>query len=98
MDWPIFIVDAFTERPFSGNPAAVCLLPPGAGACLDDSSFRAIAAEMNLSETAFVEPLDAGAATASAATITSKITIQVLCADERNASDGIKPRHEVCLG
>ena len=27
MTLPLFLVDAFTDRPFAGNPAAVCLLP-----------------------------------------------------------------------
>jgi PhzF family phenazine biosynthesis protein len=46
----IFQVDAFTDRPFSGNPAAVCILeaPREAGWMLD------LAREMNLSETAFL--------------------------------------------
>lgn len=43
------VVDAFTERPFAGNPAAV-VLP---GIALSDGERQAIAAEMNLSETAF---------------------------------------------
>jgi PhzF family phenazine biosynthesis protein len=43
-------VDAFTDRPFAGNPAAVCLLPEGR----DDKWMQAVAAEMNLSETAFL--------------------------------------------
>lgn len=43
-------VDAFTERPFSGNPASVVLLD----AWLDDATLAAIAAEHNLAETAFV--------------------------------------------
>jgi PhzF family phenazine biosynthesis protein len=48
---PITIVDAFTERPFSGNPAAVCLLPgPREAAWMQD-----VAREMNLSETAFLQ-------------------------------------------
>lgn len=47
---PIFVVDAFAERPFSGNPAAVCRLP----AWPDDALLLAIADEMNLSETAFI--------------------------------------------
>ena len=47
------IVDAFTRVPFKGNPAAVCLLPH----TLDDVLMQAIAAEMNLSETAFVMPV-----------------------------------------
>ncbi|MCO6456955.1 MAG: PhzF family phenazine biosynthesis isomerase [Pirellulaceae bacterium] len=47
---PLYQVDAFTSRPFSGNPAAVCLLDHPA----DDAWMQAVAAEMNLSETAFV--------------------------------------------
>ena len=47
---PLYIVDAFTDRPFSGNPAAVCL--PAAWPA--DTWLHAVAAEMNLSETAFV--------------------------------------------
>lgn len=50
----IFTVDAFTDSPFSGNPAAVCVIktdqPP-----LEESLMQQIAAEMNLSETAFVK-------------------------------------------
>lgn len=44
--------DAFAERPFGGNPAGVCLLD----APLEDATMQAIAAEMNLSETAFLMP------------------------------------------
>ena len=43
-------VDAFTDQPFRGNPAAVCLLDRR----VDDDWMQAVAAEMNLSETAFV--------------------------------------------
>lgn len=50
MSYPLFHVDAFTSRPFSGNPAAVCLLP----SWKDDRWLQAVAAEMNLSETAFL--------------------------------------------
>src|SRR5262249_17045237 len=49
---PIFRLDAFAERPFRGNPAAVVLLQ----AFPDNSTMLAIAAENNLSETAFVVP------------------------------------------
>lgn len=50
---PFFQVDAFTKEPFKGNPAAVCLMP-----CeLKDMLYQMIAKEMNLSETAFFEPL-----------------------------------------
>lgn len=52
----IFIVDAFTDVPFAGNPAAVCLLDRAA----DDRWMQAVAKEMNLSETAFVYPLEDG--------------------------------------
>jgi predicted PhzF superfamily epimerase YddE/YHI9 len=47
---PIYVVDAFTDRPFAGNPAAVCLLSKW----LSDDVLQAIAREMNLSETAFL--------------------------------------------
>jgi PhzF family phenazine biosynthesis protein len=50
MTIPLFHVDAFTDRPFAGNPAAVCLLP----AWKDDAWLQAVAREMNLSETAFL--------------------------------------------
>ena len=46
----IIQVDAFTDRPFSGNPAAVCLLDE----LQDDLRMQQIAREMNLSETAFL--------------------------------------------
>jgi PhzF family phenazine biosynthesis protein len=49
MKIPFFQLDAFTDRPFSGNPAAVCPLEDW----LDDATMQAIAAENNLSETAF---------------------------------------------
>lgn len=47
---PCFHVDAFTRRLFAGNPAAVCPLPEW----LPDDVMRRIAAENNLSETAFL--------------------------------------------
>ena len=43
-------VDAFTDKPFGGNPAAVCLLPRPA----DAAWMQRVAREMNLSETAFL--------------------------------------------
>lgn len=52
----IFTVDAFTGKMFTGNPAGVCLLQND----LDDSILQNIAAEMNLSETAFVKKMDDG--------------------------------------
>jgi PhzF family phenazine biosynthesis protein len=45
-------VDAFSERPFAGNPAAVCVLP----AERDAVWMQALACELNLSETAFLVP------------------------------------------
>jgi predicted PhzF superfamily epimerase YddE/YHI9 len=51
---PLYVVDAFASRPFTGNPAAVCLLEGPA----DDAWMQAVAAEMSLSETAFVRPLE----------------------------------------
>lgn len=56
MSIPIYIVDAFTDRPFAGNPAAVCLLKEKR----DDTWMQRVAAEMNLSETAFLNPRPAG--------------------------------------
>src|SRR5262249_12510282 len=47
-------VDAFADRPFTGNPAAVCILERPADAAL----MQAFAAEMNLPATAFVWPHD----------------------------------------
>jgi PhzF family phenazine biosynthesis protein len=43
-------VDAFTNRPFAGNPAAVCILPKAA----DEAWMLDVAREMNLAETAFL--------------------------------------------
>jgi PhzF family phenazine biosynthesis protein len=45
-------VDAFTQRPFAGNPAAVCVLSEAR----PDAWMRDVAREMNLSETAFLVP------------------------------------------
>ncbi len=52
MTRPLYQVDAFTAEPFSGNPAAVCLLDGDA----DPAWMQRVAAEMNLSETAFLRP------------------------------------------
>lgn len=54
----IRVIDAFTDKPFAGNPAAVCLLDSGAWP--DEAWMRRVAAEMNLSETAFAHPLPPG--------------------------------------
>jgi PhzF family phenazine biosynthesis protein len=50
----MFTVDSFTEQPFKGNPAGVCLL----GSPADDTWMQSVASEMNLSETAFVTGLE----------------------------------------
>lgn len=50
MNTPLYIVDAFAETAYSGNPAAVCLLEKP----VDESFMAKTAAEMNLSETAFL--------------------------------------------
>ncbi len=52
MKLPFVQVDAFADAPFTGNPAAVMLLD----AWLDDALLQAIAAENNVSETAFLIP------------------------------------------
>lgn len=52
MGQPITVVDAFTDQPFAGNPAAVCVLTEAA----PEAWMRSVAAELNLSETAFVVP------------------------------------------
>ncbi|WP_433297325.1 PhzF family phenazine biosynthesis protein [Actinoplanes sp. CA-030573] len=53
----IRIVDAFTSRPFGGNPAGVVVLE----SFPDAAWMQQVAAEVNLSETAFVHPLGSGA-------------------------------------
>lgn len=50
MGLKIFQVDAFTDKPFAGNPAAVCVLPE----LRDTLWMQNVAREMNLSETAFL--------------------------------------------
>jgi predicted PhzF superfamily epimerase YddE/YHI9 len=56
MKLPVYQIDAFTSRLFAGNPAAVCPLEQW----LPDETLQAIAAENNLSETAFFAPEDGG--------------------------------------
>jgi PhzF family phenazine biosynthesis protein len=50
MGQTIIQVDAFTDRPFAGNPAAICVMP----APRDERWMQDVAREMNLSETAFL--------------------------------------------
>ncbi len=56
MSIPIYQVDAFTHQLFAGNPAGVCILPEAR----DASWMQQVAAEMNLSETAFLVPNEQG--------------------------------------
>src|SRR3979409_770826 len=48
-----FIVDSFTDTPFKGNPAGVCVVESQ----LSEAIMLHVAQELNLSETAFVRPL-----------------------------------------
>ncbi len=52
----IYQVDAFTHQPFAGNPAGVCIMEQAA----DEQWMRQVAREMNLSETAFLYPIEDG--------------------------------------
>jgi predicted PhzF superfamily epimerase YddE/YHI9 len=52
MPLDLYHVDAFTDRPFAGNPAAVCLLPEPR----DVAWMQAVAREMSLPATAFLDP------------------------------------------
>ena len=52
----LYQVDAFTDEPFKGNPAAVCIL----SSAITDKEMGLLAAEMNLSETAFLQPAEKG--------------------------------------
>jgi PhzF family phenazine biosynthesis protein len=56
MTQSVVVVDAFTDAPFSGNPAAVCVMTGPR----DDAWMQHVAREMNLSETAFLYPEDGG--------------------------------------
>ena len=57
MSWVIYQVDAFAERPFTGNPAGVCILERAA----PEKWMQVVAAEMNVAETAFLVRRDDGA-------------------------------------
>lgn len=54
MTIPVYQVDAFTNQPFKGNPAAVCPLD----SWLPDDLMQKIALENNLAETAFIVPYE----------------------------------------
>ncbi|KIC20426.1 PhzF family phenazine biosynthesis protein [Leisingera sp. ANG-Vp] len=59
MQIPVYLVDAFADKPLTGNPAAVCPLDRW----LPDAVMQSIAAEMNQSETVFFVPRGEGAGT-----------------------------------
>ncbi|MFC1516587.1 PhzF family phenazine biosynthesis protein, partial [Thermodesulfobacteriota bacterium] len=56
MTQKIYQVDAFTDKPFAGNPAAVCILPEPR----DEIWMQNVATEMNLSETAYLHKIEDG--------------------------------------
>jgi len=49
-----YIVDSFTDKPFKGNPAGVCILNQE----LTNNKIQSIAKELGLSETAFITQID----------------------------------------
>ena len=77
----IHVVDAFTDRPFAGNPAAVCVLAAPA----DPAWMQRVAMEMNLSETAFPRPLDEPGADFELRWFTPKVEV-ALCGHATLAS------------
>ena len=90
---PYYIVDAFASRPYAGNPAAVCPLPRW----LDDAALQAIAAENNLSETAFLvvhgnAKVEAGAPEFELRWFTPKIEVD-LCGHATLAAGWVVTRH-----
>lgn len=56
MEIKTFIIDAFTDKPFTGNPAGVCLL----NGEIEERLMQSIANELNLSETAFLHQKASG--------------------------------------
>ncbi|HEX6472450.1 MAG TPA: PhzF family phenazine biosynthesis protein [Streptosporangiaceae bacterium] len=70
----ILVVDAFTDRPFGGNPAGVCLLDGPA----DPAWMQRLAAEMKHAETAFVRRVDAAGADYELRWFTPKVEV-ALC-------------------
>lgn len=77
----ILVVDAFTDHPFGGNPAGVCLLDGPA----DPAWMQRLATEMRHSETAFVRPIEAPAADFELRWFTPEVEIE-LCGHATLAS------------
>jgi PhzF family phenazine biosynthesis protein len=71
-DFALYLVDAFASGPFTGNPAAVCLVGPGAP---DGAWMQRVAAELNQAATAFVEPDADGARPLRWFTSTTELTL-----------------------
>jgi len=78
---PFHQIDAFADRPFTGNPAAVMLLD----APLDEATCQAIAAENNIAETAFLVPRADGVADYDLLWFTPTVEV-VLCGHATLAS------------
>ncbi len=72
-DIPFYQVDAFTNQPFRGNPAAVCVLPTFP----DDSLMQQIAAENNLAETAFIVRRDGAEARYNLRWFTPTVEVEI---------------------
>ena len=87
------VVDAFAARPFTGNPAAVMPLD----AWLDDALLQAIAAEHNLSETAFIIPDATGAADYELRWFTPRVEV-ALCGHATLASGHVLLSADAALG
>lgn len=68
---PLFLVDAFAQRPFSGNPAGVCLLAAPADALW----MQQVGAELNQAATAFVAPSGSGSLSLRWFTATTELTL-----------------------
>ena len=68
---PIYGVDVFTKEYYKGNPAAVCILENN----LEESQMKSIAAEMNLSETAFLLPIEGDSNTYSLRWFTPEVEV-----------------------
>src|SRR5687768_301921 len=71
MSYPLFLVDAFIDQPFSGNPAGVCVLREEQPA----SWMQSVALEMNQAETAFVQKRADGSWTLRWLTPKLKVTL-----------------------
>ncbi|EER00535.1 phenazine biosynthesis protein, putative [Perkinsus marinus ATCC 50983] len=94
---PVYVADAFvssgSNNNFTGNPAGVVVLPPGLS--LREEAYRAIAAELRHSETAFLSPISTGRYALRWFTPTNEVPLcghatlaGARCSDDLNASTG----------